>query len=1490
MKSRFLASTTVVLALLLGLVSSNLLAQISDASSVQFQMRTYSRTGVVTGGWQTASANLDTVGRKADFLVKFQALQPLTSVDYSVTFPRGAVLNSTVADSVYIRYDYKDGGGNPQTTQFKVDPSRITVVSANDTAGYSESMRPQVRVTDVNTWSTDSRTVTVLFYKGIWLGKSVTGTNEATAVSNQKRMKLTLNHSITDGGTYTDSTNFYVRNDLADGVRLNTAVTAILNNNFLANGDSLVFVDRFGNLVPNFMESWGADRDTLVIRVSGTSVGEWRGITPTFPGGGPASNAYKVGSWNGLRGIAGGADSTTVIFHNSGTNSYNVATTTAYSNDHMFHALQPAANIDGHAVILFMGENAGLQTGKSTAGLKFAAASGVDTVQFIFNVRGVRSASGTVLNTAAGRQSTVTRSVSTASTAIGSLAMSFTPSSATYNGLRIGGATTTWTMTLKNIFGDPFNAQTIGTGTDSIRIIFKYRRQGVVHTAMTTMLQAGGQVTSKYTRPASRLYDGALTAGTFTAVSGGEYGVKLKGLATSAAGVVTLANGAGTGPDYLGTTSHPQRDSIYVVAYAWNNPSVRDSFLINVEPSPPITFDLDTLSVNLAAANAASEVIRGASIPRDLPIFALDTAYNRVSNMDLNSTATFPYLAAQTINGSGSIRAINLLVDGRDPTGYSSLTVTDSIRLDSLSIGARGALGAFALNDSSYIYHYNFARADSSRLNFGATGNAKMGLRLKYLGNRVVAINWTPGRGLSDVYPAFANRTLDLGIFELKSETLIDSVTNVTVPAVTPDTVQQRMARIVTFDIATGKDLGPNQADSMIYIAFNNLPEGAGIPDNISKDSVRVSADGATYYGALAISQVGDSLAIATPINLTAPRTVYVRIHGFVNPTKSDTSYGVRVSTKANPIVAKRNAAWTVNDGELGSLKLVAVTRSMRDLRDSTLAVLTGVGSRTVEAGDTTFFRMVFADRFGNILEKTSTFTRSIVIKSVDSTSAGRSLGAGQYFNGSTTPTTGKNMYDTLSVATDSLTVSTTPYYFFGDSVWISPAASGSYYVVFTDRNAPSAKDSVLLTVPGAPSGPSNFTFVTKPDSLVPDTANAQSVSVKVTDGDGIKSVSLITYSTALVLGEDGKFTMAATTDTVTQVDSSMISTKPDSINVTFSIPKKALGTYVSYKVSAVDAGNTSETSGSEVYVVAPKRGKSRLGTAATNVADIMRLVYLVLDYATPTTVDYFGLDLDQDGQFTGDVDLVQILAIWRGTGTALAAAAQEPATAKVALSMKEIDKANANLFIDLDNKGELNLATFQIKYDATKYSFGEVARTARIENNVQVVFNNKTAEGILNIVVINLEGRSISSGNGAILSIPVQALNGKFDGTGEIVLLSAGFEDNVQTDLNKEALSPKALLPKAFALGQNYPNPFNPSTTIAYDIAEGNDVQVRLNIYNIRGQLVRTLVDESKSEGSYLVQWDGTTNNGQQVSSGVYFYRLQAGDFNQTRKMVILK
>jgi PKD repeat protein len=93
---------------------------------------------------------------------------------------------------------------------------------------------------------------------------------------------------------------------------------------------------------------------------------------------------------------------------------------------------------------------------------------------------------------------------------------------------------------------------------------------------------------------------------------------------------------------------------------------------------------------------------------------------------------------------------------------------------------------------------------------------------------------------------------------------------------------------------------------------------------------------------------------------------------------------------------------------------------------------------------------------------------------------------------------------------------------------------------------------------------------------------------------------------------------------------------------------------------------------------------------------------------------------------------------------------------------------------------------------------------------------------------------------------------------------------------------------PKAFGLGQNFPNPFNPTTTIPFDIESGCDVT--LKIYNMQGQLIRTLVEGFKEAGTYNVLWDGNDERGRDVGTGSYIYNIVAGEHTSTKRMILMK
>ena len=136
-----------------------------------------------------------------------------------------------------------------------------------------------------------------------------------------------------------------------------------------------------------------------------------------------------------------------------------------------------------------------------------------------------------------------------------------------------------------------------------------------------------------------------------------------------------------------------------------------------------------------------------------------------------------------------------------------------------------------------------------------------------------------------------------------------------------------------------------------------------------------------------------------------------------------------------------------------------------------------------------------------------------------------------------------------------------------------------------------------------------------------------------------------------------------------------------------------------------------------------------------------------------------------------------------------------------------------------------------------------------------------------------------------------VQSLTGTWN-----VLATDGLDDtpaangprNITVDVTAVGVDEGPAIPDVFALHQNYPNPFNPNTTIAYDVPEVS--HVRIDIYNLLGQKIRTLVNGEHAPAYYHARWDGTTDAGAIVASGMYIYRIDAGKFSAIRKLVIMK
>ncbi|UCB53038.1 MAG: T9SS type A sorting domain-containing protein [Candidatus Zixiibacteriota bacterium] len=163
---------------------------------------------------------------------------------------------------------------------------------------------------------------------------------------------------------------------------------------------------------------------------------------------------------------------------------------------------------------------------------------------------------------------------------------------------------------------------------------------------------------------------------------------------------------------------------------------------------------------------------------------------------------------------------------------------------------------------------------------------------------------------------------------------------------------------------------------------------------------------------------------------------------------------------------------------------------------------------------------------------------------------------------------------------------------------------------------------------------------------------------------------------------------------------------------------------------------------------------------------------------------------------------------------------------------------------------------------------------------------------GTQKIGMVDLSGKNfLAPGEGALVTLRAQGSD-----LGSIKITKATLVDldakplaiDLSGELNLEAAKDSDSRPQRFSLSQNYPNPFNPRTSIRYALPQ--DAHVRLTIYNVLGQKVATLVDEHQSAGYQVICWDGKDAKRDEVSSGVYFYRLEAGKFSEVKKMMLVK
>jgi len=209
---------------------------------------------------------------------------------------------------------------------------------------------------------------------------------------------------------------------------------------------------------------------------------------------------------------------------------------------------------------------------------------------------------------------------------------------------------------------------------------------------------------------------------------------------------------------------------------------------------------------------------------------------------------------------------------------------------------------------------------------------------------------------------------------------------------------------------------------------------------------------------------------------------------------------------------------------------------------------------------------------------------------------------------------------------------------------------------------------------------------------------------------------------------------------------------------------------------------------------------------------------------------------------------------------------------------------------LSINGDFETEVAGFQQEYEFDSGILVIDSVMAGVENSAVDVYY-MTKDNWLSLGMIDLRGQEyIQNGHSNVVNIYFHLVK-----DAELIqpflshLLTLAVDENSKIILTRVVTDRLSrLIPDSYALNQNYPNPFNPNTIIRYSLPKQSDVNI--TIYNILGQEVVVLVDKAQPAGYHQVVWEGKNSQGKPVASGIYFYRIEAGEFTDNKKMLLLK
>jgi hypothetical protein len=296
------------------------------------------------------------------------------------------------------------------------------------------------------------------------------------------------------------------------------------------------------------------------------------------------------------------------------------------------------------------------------------------------------------------------------------------------------------------------------------------------------------------------------------------------------------------------------------------------------------------------------------------------------------------------------------------------------------------------------------------------------------------------------------------------------------------------------------------------------------------------------------------------------------------------------------------------------------------------------------------------------------------------------------------------------------------------------------------------------------------------------------------------------------------------------------------------------------------------------------KSGNTLLGDINLNgvpfeVGDAVRLVgYLA--YGTPLSQQQLlNSDVNRDGAWATLADLIYLLTRIQEEGPA-PHVEPGPQTEVAQITISELPGRTS-----FSASSETETGGLLFVFKGTKSKGENVKLHSEVQHMDLYTFSDGND---LRVMILSTEGGFISSGDYSLFTLEGEM---EFDA----VDISACDTEGKLMGIRK-VYGESSSQPVGFALSQNYPNPFNPVTRIQYQVgsnqqnADNLARRTTLKVYNLLGHLVRVLVDEKQTPGSYRVLWDGIDEDGEEVSSGIYFYRFESDEYVETKKMILLR